>query len=483
MVKSVDTLWNYYFNSVGRNTVMLLNIPPDSRGLMNSTDVNNVLGMYGRIKNTFSKNLAADSTVTATDTRDSEFSPQNLVDKDEDTYYASSDGVKTPTIEFKLNGEKTFDCVMLQEVIKLGQRVTGWSVDAYYNNKWNTLVTKQSIGYKWIERFNSVTASAVRLRITGAKACPAIHTFGLYLQSNSSTIPTPTPPSPVISAYSQIEAEKYNSKFGTVKAETCSEGGQNLGNVSTGDYVVYNNVDFGGGAASFQARVSSKVATGKIYVRLDTPTGTQVGTLTVPNTGDSQTFSTATCPISRASGKHDLYLVFDEGVNLNWFKFTASSDVTATSTLTPTVTVAPTATPTITPESSYVRFRNVATDLYIDGMGSTSNGSDACQWGDSNSNNQQWKLIKSGDYVMIQNSATGLYLDGMGRTSNGSICGQWSNSGSDNQQWTQETVGSNVRFKNRATGLYLDGMGSSSNGSNLCQWSNSGSTNQQWQIQ
>jgi hypothetical protein len=132
---------------------------------------------------------------------------------------------------------------------------------------------------------------------------------------------------------------------------------------------------------------------------------------------------------------------------------------------------------------SYVRFRNAATGLYIDGMGSTSNGSNACQWGDSNNANQQWTVIDSGGYVMIQNRATGLYLDGMGRTADGSICGQWGNSGSANQQWTQETAGNYVRFKNRATGLYLDGMGSTTGGSDLCQWGNSGSANQQWRIE
>jgi hypothetical protein len=148
---------------------------------------------------------------------------------------------------------------------------------------------------------------------------------------------------------------------------------------------------------------------------------------------------------------------------------------------TPTATVTPIPTPT--PAGSYVRFRNAATGLYIDGMGSTTGGSNACQWGDSNSANQQWAIIDSGGYVMMQNRATGLYLDGMGRTANGSVCGQWSNSGSANQQWSQEASGSHVRFKNRATGLYLDGMGSTGNGSNLCQWGNSVSANQQWQIQ
>jgi len=159
-------------------------------------------------------------------------------------------------------------------------------------------------------------------------------------------------------------------------------------------------------------------------------------------------------------------------------------DPTTTTIVIPSITTSlnTTAIPTTTSGSSYVRFSNVATGLYIDGMGSTSNGSNACQWSDSNSSNQQWKIFNSGEYILIQNAATGLYLDGMGRTSNGSICGQWSSSGSTNQQWIQEIYGNNVRLKNRATGLYLDSMGSTSNGSNLCQWSNSGSTNQQWQV-
>jgi endo-1,4-beta-xylanase len=140
-------------------------------------------------------------------------------------------------------------------------------------------------------------------------------------------------------------------------------------------------------------------------------------------------------------------------------------------------------TPTPPPTGSYVRFRNVATGLYIDGMGSTGNGANCCQWGNSGSNNQQWAQESVSGYYKFKNRATGLYLDGMGRTSNGSICGQWSSSSSNNQQWSKETVGSNVKYKNRATGLYLDGMGSTGNGANLCQWASSGSTNQQWQKQ
>jgi len=132
--------------------------------------------------------------------------------------------------------------------------------------------------------------------------------------------------------------------------------------------------------------------------------------------------------------------------------------------------------------SSYVKLKNRATGLFLDGMGRTTNGDNAGQYASSSNNNQQWSIIPSGSYVKIQNRATGLYLDGMGRTTNGDNAGQWASSSSNNQQWTQETAGSYVKFKNRATGLYLDGMGRTTNGDNAGQWASSSSNNQQWQI-
>jgi len=304
-----------------------------------------------------------------------------------------------------------------------------------------------------------------------------------------------------LNPYNKTEAETICWESG-VKTEDCSEGGLNVGSIENGDYIKVKGADFGTGATSFDARVASANNGGNIEIRIDSATGKLIGTCSVSSTGGWQTWATKTCTITETTGVHDLYFKFTGGsgklFNFNWWKFygsgtsePTSTEVTSTPTKspietptsTPSISVTPIATPTATPESSYIKIRNVATGLYIDGTGSTSNGSNACQSSNSSSNNQQWKLIKSGDYIMIQNNSTGLYLDGMGSTSNGSVCGQWSNSGSTNQQWTQETTGSNVRFKNRATGLYLDGMGSTSNGSNLCQWGNSGSNNQQWQIQ
>ncbi|MEU6431734.1 RICIN domain-containing protein [Microbispora sp. NPDC046973] len=131
---------------------------------------------------------------------------------------------------------------------------------------------------------------------------------------------------------------------------------------------------------------------------------------------------------------------------------------------------------------TYVRIRNAGTGLYIDGMGRGTAGSDAGQYANSTSTNQQWTIENVGNYVRIKNRATGLYLDGMGRTSNGSAVAQYGDGSGTNQQWSVVTAANNVRIKNRATGLYLDGMGRTSNGSALGQYADSGSTNQQWNI-
>ena len=128
---------------------------------------------------------------------------------------------------------------------------------------------------------------------------------------------------------------------------------------------------------------------------------------------------------------------------------------------------------------SYHQLKNHATGLMIDGMGSTGNGANCCQWSSSSSGNQRWSLSNN----QIQNQATGLMLDSMGRSGNGSICGQWSNSGSSAQKWTQESYDGCAKFKNQATGLYLDGNGFTSNGSNLMMWSGGASWNQEWIIQ
>jgi endo-1,4-beta-xylanase len=131
------------------------------------------------------------------------------------------------------------------------------------------------------------------------------------------------PPCPR-SAYSQIEAESADSQSGG-SSESCSEGGSDLGSIVSGNYIVYQNIDFATGATNFQARVASATSGGNIEIRLDATNGTLVGTCAVTGTGGWQTWTTKSNAVSGVTGLHNVYLVFTGGsgylFNVNWWKF------------------------------------------------------------------------------------------------------------------------------------------------------------------
>lgn len=186
-VKSVKDLWDIYCTSVGHNSVLLLNLPPDRRGLLHPMDSLNVVLLRKGLDETFSLNLLAGSKCNATNLRGKSYEPENLIDDNKDTYYAGTDGSVTSEITFKMRRSEMFDCLMIQEVIQLGHRTSKWSVEYSDDGKqWTAIpeaTDKQTIGHKWIVCFSPVKARYVRLRIEEGRACPAIHTFGVYKQS------------------------------------------------------------------------------------------------------------------------------------------------------------------------------------------------------------------------------------------------------------------------------------------------------------
>jgi arabinoxylan arabinofuranohydrolase len=128
-----------------------------------------------------------------------------------------------------------------------------------------------------------------------------------------------------LNPYVRVEAETTNAQNG-IETENCSEGGMNVTNIGSGDWIRVRGVDFGSnGAESFGARVASTASDGKIELRLDSATGTVVGSCSVPSTGGAQTWANTTCPVTGASGIKDLYLRFvGGGFNLNYWQFVPS---------------------------------------------------------------------------------------------------------------------------------------------------------------
>jgi hypothetical protein len=120
------------------------------------------------------------------------------------------------------------------------------------------------------------------------------------------------------------QASSYNGSAGGVATESCSESALDVGYISSGSYTYYKSINLAG-MHSFTARVASAGSGGNIQIRLNSPTGTLIGTCPVPVTGDWETWQTATCNLTGASGTHTVYLVFTGGggylFNLEWFGF------------------------------------------------------------------------------------------------------------------------------------------------------------------
>jgi alpha-L-fucosidase len=96
-VRTPDNLLHIYYESVGRGASLLLNVPPDRRGLLHENDVAALRGLRERLDAIFGEDLAAGAAVKASNTRGeaAAFAAGNVVDGDRATYWAANDGVST----------------------------------------------------------------------------------------------------------------------------------------------------------------------------------------------------------------------------------------------------------------------------------------------------------------------------------------------------------------------------------------------------
>lgn len=136
-----------------------------------------------------------------------------------------------------------------------------------------------------------------------------------------------------LNPFTRVEAETIGWNAGITTETTQAVGGpvsnMNVTGINNGDWIAVGNADFGSGASSFKANVASTTG-GKIEIRLDSATGTLVGTLNVPSTGGMQTWKEVETTVSNVTGVHRLYLVFTGSgsgnlFNLDYWQFSAGT--------------------------------------------------------------------------------------------------------------------------------------------------------------
>ncbi|MCH5375457.1 MAG: discoidin domain-containing protein, partial [Planctomycetes bacterium] len=185
-VKSLDKLLDIYYASVGLGCNLLLNIPPDRRGLLHENDVARLEEFGDVLRKTFASDLARGKPVTADNVRggDERFGPGRLTDGDRDTYWAADDSVRKATLEVDFAKPIEFDRVRIQEQIALGQRVEQFTVDARVDGRWQEIGKGLTIGPRRILRTPRVTADRLRVNLVRCLACPTLSTIEVYNSPN-----------------------------------------------------------------------------------------------------------------------------------------------------------------------------------------------------------------------------------------------------------------------------------------------------------
>jgi alpha-L-fucosidase len=170
-VKSLAKMVDIYFSSVGRNAVLLLNVPPDTRGLIHENDVARLKEFRGYIDEMLDEDIllnAASSTKKAA----------KSVDGKPESYWEINE---LPAVaEFNLPEKKRFNVLSIQEFIEKGQRVEKFKVEAMVDGDWKEIANSTTIGYKKMLRFLAVETNQIRLTIEEARDGALISSFNLY---------------------------------------------------------------------------------------------------------------------------------------------------------------------------------------------------------------------------------------------------------------------------------------------------------------
>ena len=181
-VKTPEQLFDIYLTSVGHGSTLLLNVPPDRTGRFHPNDVKSLEGFSALLKKELGTNLAAKAKVKASSHRgkDARFAAGNVTDNNKETYWATDDNINEATLELTLPKETNLKYVVLQEYIKLGQRVKSFTIDVWTNGAWKTVAQATTIGYKRIVPITPTSTSKVRITITGSKASPVLSNIEIY---------------------------------------------------------------------------------------------------------------------------------------------------------------------------------------------------------------------------------------------------------------------------------------------------------------
>lgn len=177
-VKSPQKLIDIYYSSIGKNSLLLLNLPPDKRGLIHENDIHSLKEMRRILDDTFRHNLLSSGKSTPVDA-------DVFTDGVLETYWQGES--EKDMIEISFDGKKRFDRLLLQENITEGQRIEKFVLEGWIDSEWERIAEGTTVGYKRILRFDPVETEKVRVVVNESRDLPQIAEIGFFKASDEET--------------------------------------------------------------------------------------------------------------------------------------------------------------------------------------------------------------------------------------------------------------------------------------------------------
>jgi len=179
-VRTLPDLMEIYYKSIGQNSSLLINFPVDTRGLIHEKDEEAILKMAAKVKEDFAVNLAKEASFEPSADRGVGYEASNLNDGDFNTYWTTPDGPVQASVEIDFGKAVSFNRLLIQEFVNLGQRVKAFSLEKEVNGSWEKIADGTTIGYKRILRFPDTDAQRIRVNFLDGKGIPVISEIGVY---------------------------------------------------------------------------------------------------------------------------------------------------------------------------------------------------------------------------------------------------------------------------------------------------------------
>lgn len=184
-VRPLDELLEIWYSSVGGNANLLLNIPPDRRGLIHENDAARLRELGDAIQNAFRRNLAEGATASASEWMPG-FGPEHMLGGD--GFWRPYEGTESAELVLELAEPALIDCVDLAECTAEGQRIEEFALEARCDGAWREVFRGTVVGHRKICRFDEIRAEAIRLRIQKSRWYPTLQTFGVYCRDCNANI-------------------------------------------------------------------------------------------------------------------------------------------------------------------------------------------------------------------------------------------------------------------------------------------------------